>query len=218
MEYSAIMMQKFFQSGVMAIIRIDSSQDVIPTVEALAKGGIEFIEISLVTPHAVEYITRVHEQFAGSVMIGAGTVLDAESARTAILAGADFIVSPTTRVETILTARRYGKPCFSGAFTATECLLAWESGADAVKVFPAMPAGPEYIKAIHAPLPQIPLVAVGGVTLENLPAFFKAGCCGVAGATSLANPKLIAAGSFGEITRIGADWMEAARESRGHNG
>ena len=215
MDYLAFNMQKFIQSGVMAIIRIDSPKDVIPTVEALAKGGVEFIEISLVIPYAVDYIARVHEQFGNSVMIGAGTVLEGASARAAILAGADFIVSPTTRLETILTAKRYGKPCFSGAFTATECLLAWESGADAVKVFPAMPAGPEYIKAIHAPLPQIPLVAVGGVTLENLPAFFKAGVCGVAGATSLANPRLIADGSFGEITRISASWMEAARGSRG---
>ena len=215
MNYLTFNIQKFIQSGVMAIIRIDSPKDVIPTVEALANGGVEFIEISLVTPHAVEYIAKVHEQFGSSVMIGAGTVLDSESARAAILAGADFIVSPATRVETIITTRRYGKPSFSGAFTPTECLLAWESGADAVKVFPAMPAGPEYIKAIHAPLPQIPLVAVGGVTLENMPAFFKAGVCGVAGASSLANPKLIADGSFGEITRISANWMKVARESRG---
>lgn len=215
MNYLTFNMQRFIQSGVMAIIRIDSPKDVIPTVEALANGGVEFIEISLVTPHAIEYIAKVHEQFGSSVMIGAGTVLDSESARAAILAGADFIVSPNTRVETIITARRYGKPSFSGAFTPTECLLAWESGADAVKVFPALPAGPEYIKAIHAPLPQIPLVAVGGVTLENLPAFFKAGVCGVAGASSLANPKLIADGSFKEITRISANWLKAAHESRG---
>jgi 2-dehydro-3-deoxyphosphogluconate aldolase/(4S)-4-hydroxy-2-oxoglutarate aldolase len=186
----------------------------VPTVEALAKGRIEFIEISLVTPHAIEYIAKVHEQFGNSVMIGAGTVLDSESARAAILAGADFIVSPSLRVETILTTRRYGKLSFAGAFTPTECLLAWESGADAVKVFPSMPAGPEYITAIHAPLAQIPLVAVGGITVENLPAFFKAGVCGVAGASSLADPRLIADGLFQEITQISARWLEAARESR----
>lgn len=215
MNYSTFHMQRFIKSGVMAIIRIDSPKDVVPTVEALAKGGIEFIEISLVTPRAIEYIAMVHEQFGNSVMIGAGTVLDSESARIAILAGADFIVSPTLRVETILTTRRYGKLSFAGAFTPTECLLAWESGADAVKVFPSMPAGPEYIKAIHAPLPQIPLLAVGGITVENLPAFFKAGVCGVAGATSLADPRLIAEGSFKEISQISARWLENARESRG---
>ena len=214
MNYIIMNMQRFIQSGVMAIIRIDSPKYVVPTIEALAKGGIEFIEISLVTPNAVEYIAKVHEQFGSSVMIGAGTVLDSESARTVILAGADFIVSPTTRVATINTARRYGKLSFVGAFTPTECLLAWESGADAVKVFPALPAGPEYLKAIHAPLPQIPLVAVGGVTLENLSAFFKAGACGVAGASNLVNPKLIADGSFKEITKISANWLKAAREAR----
>jgi 2-dehydro-3-deoxyphosphogluconate aldolase/(4S)-4-hydroxy-2-oxoglutarate aldolase len=117
-------------------------------------------------------------------------------------------------VETILTTRRYGKLSFAGAFTPTECLLAWESGADAVKVFPSMPAGPEYIKALHAPLRQIPLVAVGGITVQNLPDFFKAGACGVAGATSLADPKLIAAGSFKEITQIAARWIGAARAAR----
>lgn len=214
MNYSAFHMQKFIQSGVMAIIRIDSPKAVLPTVEALAKGGIEFIEISLVTPRALEYIAMVHEQFGPSVMIGAGTVLDSESARAAILAGADFIVSPTLRVETIQTARRYGKLSFAGAFTPTECLLAWESGADAVKVFPSMPVGPGYIKAIHAPLKQIPLVAVGGITVENLPSFFQAGVCGVAGATSLADPRLIDDGSFKEITQIAARWLEAARAAR----
>lgn len=215
MNCSTSPMQRFTQSGVMAIIRIDSPKDVVPTVEALAKGGIEFIEISLVTPRAIDYIAMVHKQFGNSVMIGAGTVLDSESARIAILAGADFIVSPTLRVETILATRRYGKLSFAGAFTPTECLLAWESGADAVKVFPSMPAGPDYIKAIHAPLPQIPLVAVGGITVANLPAFFQAGVCGVAGATSLADPRLIAKGSFQEITQISARWLETARESRG---
>jgi len=208
-------MDKFFQSGIMAIIRIDSPEAVIPTVEALAKGGIEFIEISLVTPHAVEQIARVHDELRDSVMIGAGTVLDGESARSAILAGADFIVTPITRVETIVTARRYGRPVFSGGYSPTECLLAWESGADAVKVFPAMPAGPEYIKAIHAPLPQIPLVAVGGITLENISAFFKAGVRGVAVASALANPKLIAERKFLEITAASAKWMETVRQVRG---
>jgi 2-dehydro-3-deoxyphosphogluconate aldolase/(4S)-4-hydroxy-2-oxoglutarate aldolase len=208
-------MQRFVQTGVMAIIRMDSSKDIVPTVEALASGGIEFIEVSLVTPQAVEHIARARERLGSSVMIGAGTVLDTESAVAAILAGADFIVSPNTRVETIQTARRYGKPSFAGAFTPTECLLAWESGADAVKIFPAMPAGPEHLKAIHAPLPQIPLVAVGGVTLENLPAFFRAGACGVAGASSLADPKLISAGSFADITKISRKWIEAANAARG---
>lgn len=215
MNNPALVFQKFMQQGVIAIIRFNSSEDLLPTVSALVKGGVEFIEISLVTPRAVDTITRIHAQLGDSVMIGAGTVLDPESARSAILAGADFIVTPTTRAETIILSNRYGVPVFSGAFTPTECLHAWESGAAAVKVFPAMPAGPEYFKAIHAPLPQIPLVAVGGVTLENLPAFFKAGACGVAGASSLVSPQLVREQDFESITRIGASWMEAARTARG---
>jgi 2-dehydro-3-deoxyphosphogluconate aldolase/(4S)-4-hydroxy-2-oxoglutarate aldolase len=215
MHKSSLNVQKFIESGILAIIRIDRPDDVMPTVEALANGGIEFIEISLVTPHAIDYIAQVHEQFGDAVRIGAGTVLDSESARSAILAGADFVVSPNTSVETISMARRYGKLIFSGAFTPTECLLAWESGADFVKVFPANPAGPEYIKAIHAPLPQIPLVPVGGITLENLPGFIKSGACGVAAATSLVNPKLIAEGSFEEITRSCSIWLKTIREVRG---
>jgi len=207
--------QKFVESGILAIIRIDRPNDVLPTVDALVDGGINFIEISLVTPHAIEYIAQVHEQFGKEVMIGAGTVLDGESARAAILAGADFVVSPNTSVTTISMAKRYGKLIFSGAFTPTECLLAWESGADFVKVFPANPAGPEYVKAIHAPLPQIPLVPVGGVTLENLASFIKAGACGVAAATSLVNPRLIAEGSFKEITRNSSIWLKTIEEARG---
>lgn len=215
MHKSNVDVQKFIQTGILAIIRIDSPKDVLPTVDALVKGGIEFVEISLVTPKAIDYIASVHDEFGSAVKIGAGTVLDSESARAAILAGADFIVSPNTRVEMITLARRYGKMTFAGALTPTECLLAWESGADFVKVFPAMPAGPEYIKAIHAPLPQIPLVPVGGITLENLPAFIRAGACGVAAASSLANPKLIADGCFTEITQSCAKWLDAVRKARG---
>jgi 2-dehydro-3-deoxyphosphogluconate aldolase/(4S)-4-hydroxy-2-oxoglutarate aldolase len=215
MSSNATNIQRFLKNGVMAIVRIDSAPNVIPTIEALAQGGIDFIEISLVTPHAIDYIAQIHERFGSSVMIGAGTVLDSESARAAILAGADFLVSPVTKVEIITTARRYGRLTFIGAYTPTECLLAWESGADAVKVFPAMPSGPEYIKALHAPLPQIPLVAVGGITLENLTAFFKAGACGVAGASNLADPRLVTAGRFEEITKIAAAWLKASHEARG---
>ncbi len=207
-------LQHFFDVGIMAIVRIDSPDDVQPTVDALIKGGIDIIEISLVTPNAVQYIATIHETFGDKVMIGAGTVLDAPSARAAILAGADFIVSPTVNPETIFTTRRYGKLSFAGAYTPTECLLAWQSGSDAVKLFPAMPAGPAYLKAIHAPLPQIPLVAVGGVELDNLASWFEAGAVGVAGASNLANPALVKAGRFDEITRTAEAWLQVAREAR----
>lgn len=215
MESTNQRMQRFLDSGVMAIVRIDTPKDVIPAVQALADGGIQLIEISLVTPKAVEYISLVHEQLGKEVLIGAGTVLDVASARTAILAGADFLVTPVLKVEVAEIARRYGKLSFIGAYSPSECLAAYEAGADAVKIFPAMPAGPKYFKAIHAPLPQIPLVAVGGVTQENLPDFFKAGAVGVAGASNLADPKLIRSGEFAKVTKTAASWLEAARVARG---
>lgn len=208
-------LQHFFNVGVMAIVRIDSPDDVEPTIEALADGGLDVIEISLVTPHAVDYIARVHDQFGEDIMIGAGTVLDAASARAAILAGADFVVSPTVRPEVITISRRYGKLNFAGGYTPTECLLAWESGSDAVKLFPAMPSGPAYLKAVNAPMKQIPLVAVGGVTLENLASWFEVGAVGVAAASNLANPELVEAGRFDEITKTARAWLETAREARG---
>ncbi len=207
-------LQHFFDVGIMAIVRIDSADDVQPTVDALAQGGIDIIEISLVTPNAIEYIATIHKTFGDAVMIGAGTVLDAASARAAILAGADFIVSPAVNPETITMTRRYGKLSFAGAYTPTECLLAWQTGSDAVKLFPAMPAGPAYLKAIRAPLPQLPLVAVGGVELDNLASWFEAGAAGVAGATNLANPALVKAGRFDEITRTAEAWLSVAREAR----
>lgn len=208
-------LRRFFDLGVMAIIRIEAPAAVIPTVDALLKGGLDVIEISLVTPHAVDYIGQIHDQYGEEVMIGAGTVLDPPSARAAILAGADFIVSPVVRREMITLARRYGKLSFAGAYTPSECLLAWESGSDAVKLFPAMPAGPAYLEALNAPMKQIPLIAVGGVTIDNLNAFLKAGAIGVAGASNLVNPQLVREGHFEEITRTARAWVKVVGEARG---
>lgn len=217
MKHMTEKMQRFLDVGVMAIVRIDSQLDVNPTIEALLKGGIDIIEISLVTPHAVDYITKIHDEYGEDVLVGAGTVLDPPSARLAILAGADFIVSPTVCPEVITLTRRYGKLSFSGGFTPTECLLAWESGSDAVKLFPAMPAGPDYLKAVNAPMKQIPLVAVGGVMADNLAKWFKAGAVGVAGASNLVNPELVKLGEFEKITKTAAEWLRIAQEARSHS-
>ena len=215
MKYMNEKLQRFFDIGVMAIIRIDSRDDVNPTIEALFRGGINIIEISLVTPHAVDYISKIHDEYGEDVLIGAGTVLDTPSARLAILAGADFIVSPTVCPEVITLTKRYGRLSFSGGFTPTECLLAWESGSDAVKLFPAMPAGPGYLKAINAPMKHIPLVAVGGVSVDNLAEWFKAGAVGVAGASNLVDPELVKKGEFEKITTAASEWLKIAREARG---
>jgi 2-dehydro-3-deoxyphosphogluconate aldolase/(4S)-4-hydroxy-2-oxoglutarate aldolase len=207
-------LQHFFDLGVMAIVRIDSEDRISPTLEALLKGGLNVVEISLVTPHAVEYIAKIHDEYGDQVLIGAGTVLDEPSARSAILAGADFVVSPTVCPGVIRITKRYGKLNFAGGFTPTECLLAWECGSDAVKLFPAMPAGPAYLKAVNAPMKQIPLVAVGGVSAENLASWFEAGAVGVAGASNLVNPKLVEEARFDEISQTAKEWLRIAKEAR----
>ncbi len=214
MKHMSEKLQHFFDVGVMAIVRIDSQEDINPTIEALLKGGIDIIEVSLVTPHAVDYISRIHDEYGEDILIGAGTVLDPPSARLAILAGADFIVSPTVCPEVITMTKRYGRLSFSGGFTPTECLLAWESGSDAVKLFPAMPAGPEYLKAVNAPMKQIPLVAVGGVSADNLAEWFVAGAVGVAAASNLVDPELVKKGEFEMITSTASEWLRIAREAR----
>ncbi len=207
-------MQGFLDVGIMAIIRIDSKKDINPTIDAMLWGGINHIEISLVTPNAIDAIADIHDEYGNDIMIGAGTVLDTPSARLAILAGADFIVSPTVCPEVITMTKRYGRLCFSGGFTPTEVLLAWETGSDAVKLFPAMPTGPSYLKAVNAPMKQIPLVAVGGVTTDNLAEWFIAGAVGVASASNLADPKLIKNGEFDKIKASASEWVRIAKEAR----
>jgi 2-dehydro-3-deoxyphosphogluconate aldolase/(4S)-4-hydroxy-2-oxoglutarate aldolase len=207
-------LQHFFDAGVMAIMRIDWEDKINPTLEALLAAELNIIEISLVTPHAVEYISKIHDEFGEEVMIGAGTVLDEPSARSAILAGADFVVSPIVRPEVIQITKRYGRLCFTGGYSPTEVVLAWESGSDAVKLFPAMPAGPAYLKAVNAPMKQIPLVAVGGVSSENLASWFEAGAVGVAGASNLVNPKAVEEGRFDDITKTAKEWLRLAKQAR----
>ena len=209
---------RFIRCGIMAIFRADDPKNIIPALEALIDGGIDTVEISLVTPDAVEIIKTLHQSLGSKILLGAGTVLDAESARAAILAGADYVISPVLALEVLKISRRYGKMTFAGAFTATEALTAWENGSDAVKIFPAMPAGPEYIKAIHAPLPQIPLIPVGGVSLDNMEAFMDAGCIAVAASSSLVSGKMIKEGKLEEIKKNAMQWAAEMKRIRAKKG
>ena len=210
-------MNRFINSGIMAILRADDPKNIIPALEALIDSGIDTVEISLVTPNAVKIIQELHASLGSKALLGAGTVLDEESARAAILAGAEFVISPVLSLDVLKISKRYGKMAFAGAFTPTEALTAWENGSDAVKIFPAMPAGPDYIKALHAPLPQIPLIPVGGVTLENMEAFMDAGCIAVAASSSLVSNKLIKEGKLDEIRQNAKRWiaeMQRIREKK----
>ena len=200
--------------GLVAILRANSGEELVSVAKALYEGGIRVLEVTFTVPNAVEVIAAVHKAMGDRILLGAGTVLDPETARQAFLAGARFLVSPTVNLEVIRMALRYDKLVMPGAFTPTEILTAWEAGADVVKVFPAEIGGPDYLKAVHGPLPQIRLMPTGGVNLETMPAFFAAGACAVGLGSSLVDKKAIADKDFGRITETAAAYVAKLQEIR----
>lgn len=201
--------------GIIAIIRADSGEDLVRVVEAVAEGGIRCIEVTMTTPGALRCLELAAARLSASdICLGVGSVLDAETARLAILAGARYVVSPVLAPGVIETAHRYGCPCLPGAFTPTEIFTAWEAGADMVKVFPASLGGLDYIKAVRAPLPNIPLVPTGGVDLNNLAAFVAAGVSAIGVGGNLAGKDLIKAGKFAEITENARKYATALAVAR----
>ncbi len=184
---------------VVAIVRLDASQAVVPTVEALHAGGVAAIEVTMGTPDALQHIEHYADH--ASVLIGVGSVIDAETARVAVAAGAKFLVTPVSKASVIETAQRYQVPVFSGAFTPGEILQAVEWGADVVKVFPADALGMKYFRAILAPLPHLPLMPTGGVTLDNAADWLDAGACALGVGSALTNKKAIAEGNYEQITQ-----------------
>ncbi|AZB41964.1 bifunctional 4-hydroxy-2-oxoglutarate aldolase/2-dehydro-3-deoxy-phosphogluconate aldolase [Bacillus sp. FJAT-42376] len=173
------------ESGIVAVIRGANPETIIPIAHALKDGGVTALEITMENPKAVRVIERLSGEFHEEVLVGAGTVLDPETARTAIMAGAKFIFSPTVNLDTIRMAKRYGVISVPGAMTPTEILAAYEAGADLVKVFPANVLGPEFLKAVAGPLPHIPLMPTGGIGLDNMEAFLKAGAAAVGAGSTL---------------------------------
>jgi len=188
-------------SKVIAVIRMSDTEKLAKVVEAVKAGGVRAIEITMTTPSALEIIAAMAKKKAPDVLIGAGTVLDPETAVQAIHAGADFIVSPVTNPALITVCRRYDKLVAPGAFSPTEILTAWQSGADIVKVFPATSVGPKYFKDIQGPLPQVRLMPTGGVSLENARDFIASGACCVAIGTALLDKKAIDAGNWDVLTQ-----------------
>lgn len=203
--------------GIVAIIRADEGGDaLVRTVEALVKGGIHCVEITMTTPGALQCIETASRELKGQdVLLGVGSVLDAETARLAILAGAEYVVCPVTVGAVIAMGHRYGVPVLPGAFTPTEIFNAWELGGDLIKVFPATLGGLEYIKAVKAPMPQIPLVPTGGVDADNLHTFVEAGVAAVGVGTALVNKALVAAGDFGAIEARARKFAEAHARALG---
>lgn len=188
------------ESGVIAIMRARSSDQLMQAAEAISSGGVQAIEVTMTTPGALGVIEQATAKYGTDSLFGVGTVLDAETARAAILAGAQFVVAPTFNDALVRMCRRYSIPVFPGAYTPTEILAAWEAGADMVKVFPASVGGPGLIKAIKAPLPQVELVPVGGVNLETTADFIRAGAAAVGVGSALIDNKLLESGDFATLT------------------
>jgi 2-dehydro-3-deoxyphosphogluconate aldolase/(4S)-4-hydroxy-2-oxoglutarate aldolase len=204
------------ENGVIAIIRAQRFGELIDAAEAIHAGGLSVIEVTMTTPNALSVITEARKRFRDEVLFGAGTVLDAETARSAILAGAEFIVAPTLNPLTVELCRRYSKVIIPGCLTPTEILKAWELGANFVKVFPADLGGPSYIKAILAPLPQVLLIPTGGVTPETTGAFLKAGAAAVAAGSSLVSQDILDRKDFKLLSERAKLFREEVVKARVH--
>lgn len=201
--------------GIVPVVRTSTAEAAIKAIEAIYNGGIRAAEITMTVPGAVKALEKVADQFGDKLVLGAGTVLDPETARICMLAGAEFFVTPALNVKTIEMARRYSKAICPGALTPTEVLTAWEAGADVVKVFPCGNlGGAKYIKALKGPFPQIEMIPTGGVNLETAGDFLKAGACAVAVGGELVDAKLIKAGDYAGIQKLAEQYVAAIKKAR----
>lgn len=202
------------QQGIVAVIRAATGERLVEVAQALLAGGVEVMEVTFTVPHAVRVLEQVAAELGDRVLLGAGTVLDPETARTALLAGARFVVAPNTNVEVIRLCRRYDALVLPGAFTPTEIVTAWENGADIVKIFPSDLGGPSYLKSVRAPLPQIRMMPTGGVNLETAADFLRAGACALGIGGSLVESKAVAAGDMQRIESLARQYVQIVRETR----
>jgi 2-dehydro-3-deoxyphosphogluconate aldolase/(4S)-4-hydroxy-2-oxoglutarate aldolase len=201
-------------TGILPAIKIKADDDVIPYVSAMVEGGARLVEITMTTPGALAHFAAIKAEFGDDVITAAGTVLDAATARAAILAGVGVIVSPTVRPEVIATALRYGAACYSGAFTATECQTAMELGVDMVKIFPAAVAGPKYMTNLKMVFPQINLIPSGGVGLDNAADFIRCGACAISGARNFFDYEMVKKHGASWVTDQVARYIELVAEAK----
>jgi 2-dehydro-3-deoxyphosphogluconate aldolase/(4S)-4-hydroxy-2-oxoglutarate aldolase len=190
-------LRTILEIGVVPVVRTSSAETAVRAIEAIYRGGIRAAEVTMTVPNAIRALEKLADEFGDKIVLGAGTVLDPETARMCMLAGAQFFVTPTLNLKTIEMAHRYSKPIFPGALTPTEVLAAWDAGADIVKVFPCgAVGGPKYIRALKGPFPQIQMIPTGGVNLETTAEFLKAGACAVAVGGELIDAKTIGEGRY----------------------
>ena len=204
--------ERIAETGVIAILRGVSVEDAPDVAAAVTEGGVAALEITADTPNVTAAIEAVADRVDAAV--GVGTVLDAETARAAQLAGAEFVVTPTVNRAVIRTANRYGTPIAAGAYTPTEALDAFEAGADFVKVFPAKTGGPAHVAAIGGPLPQIPLVPTGGVSADNAGAYVEAGAAAVGVGSAIVDRDAVGAGEYDRIAANARAVVEAVATAR----
>jgi 2-dehydro-3-deoxyphosphogluconate aldolase/(4S)-4-hydroxy-2-oxoglutarate aldolase len=207
--------EQLLDPGVIAVVRAKRTDQVVPLAEALVAGGIIAIEITMTTPNAIAAILEASAKLGDRALIGVGTVLDEATCRAALEAGAQFVVSPISRRELVPIAQKAGKPIMLGAYTPTEAQLAHEAGADFIKIFPADGLGPNYIKALRAPLPHLRIVPTGGVDLKTIGDFFKAGSVAVGAGSSLISKDVLEKDDWATLTRVASEFAKAARSARG---
>lgn len=203
------------EAGVIAIIRADSPDKIPQACDAIAKGGMTVLEITLTTPKAFELIREVSCDCEGKILVGAGSVIDSGQCKAAIAAGAQFIVSPVGKIEVLETAHRHDKPVMLGAYTPSEAQAAHEAGSDFIKIFPADKLGPSYIKAIRAPLPHLQIVPTGGVDTNTAIDFMKAGCAALGVGSSLLPNEALKYGNWEIVTNTAAKFVSIVKEFRG---
>lgn len=207
-------LQLVLDTGLVAVVRSPDSQQLVEVCRALADGGIPVVEITMTVPDALDVVRQVRRALGDRVLLGAGTILDAETGRAALLAGAEYLVAPTLDLDVIRLCQRYSKLVMPGCFTPTEILTAWQAGADLIKVFPAEILGPAFFKAVRAPLPQVRLMPTGGVDLTTAPEFLRAGACCLGVGSQLVEPKAVAEGNFARIRDLARQFVEVVRQTR----
>ncbi len=201
-------------SGVVAVIRMKEADKLRAVIDALLEGGVRALELTMTVPGAIGLIEKLAKDVPGEFLLGAGTVLDPETARQVILAGARYIVAPVLNLDVIKLCHRYDVAAMPGCFTPTEILTAWDAGADVVKVFPATALGPGFFKDIRGPLPQVKMMPTGGVTLANAGEWIKAGAVAIGVGTALVDAKAVAAGDFKQIAANARHLVESVRAAR----
>jgi 2-dehydro-3-deoxyphosphogluconate aldolase/(4S)-4-hydroxy-2-oxoglutarate aldolase len=208
-------LSSIIEIGIVPVVRAPSAEAAVRAVQAIYDGGIRAAEITMTVPGALRALEKVADALGDKIVLGAGTVLDAETVRAAMLAGAEFFVSPGLKLATIEMARRYSKVSIPGALTPTEVLAAWDAGADIVKIFPCgNVGGPKYIKALKAPFPHIEMIPTGGVNLETAGEFLKAGACAVAVGAELVDAKSLKEGRYDVITERARQFLAVIARAR----